>query len=185
MPPLANATPGNATPGILPFIEIVQPTSIHQSAFLKSPSILNNNEMYVMDEAHKQDRQDSDATQPAGESSYWGRDRPLNKSDLLAGESIEQLFEYATRRGRFERTELDRLRFEALCLYCARRGYIPGALLTRCVFGAPSVSYIAASRDEKKAAERLRARELPSSSPAVKSLAEAFARRTRGAGRQT
>jgi hypothetical protein len=100
-------------------------------------------------------------------ANWWGRDQPLSKADLVQPESIERLFEYAVNRGRFERNEFDRLRFEALCIYCVRRGHIPGALLTRCVFGeAAGVRYLASGRDEDAARKRIRERTLRPASQA-------------------
>jgi hypothetical protein len=117
---------------------------------------------------------DEDAICQAGSETmrqWWGRDQPLSKSDLLSPESIERLFTYAVNRGRFERTDLERLRFEALCLYCCRRGHIPGALLTRCVFGSDHVQYIATARDEDAARSRMRKRAQPAADPAVTDVA--------------
>jgi hypothetical protein len=153
-PGVSNATPGNATPGV----------SMHASLH---PSSLNlQTTSSCMHERNA----------APGVSGCWGREELLTKSDLLDRGSINRLFEYAVSRGRFQRHDLDRLRFEALCLCCARKGIVPGALLTKCVFGGPRVEYIATDADEEKARERLRARDEAPAAAAIP-LAQAFARR--------
>jgi hypothetical protein len=57
---------------------------------------------------------------------------------------------------------------------CARRGIIPGALLTKCVFGtAAAVNFIAADSDMETARQRLRQR-TPKPAEAARPLAAAL-----------
>jgi len=112
----------------------------------------------------------------APRESYWGRPTPLAKADLLDPASIEELYRHAVARGRFLDNELDRLRFEALCLFVARVGSNPGALLTKCVFAGATVDYRAGIPEEKEAADRIleRARLAAPTPPTAATLGQAL-----------
>jgi hypothetical protein len=58
----------------------------------------------------------------------WGRE--LTRSDLRDSVIVLSLFEFAVSREWIGNSELDRLRFFALCRACAIKGKNPGAYLT-------------------------------------------------------
>lgn len=66
---------------------------------------------------------------------FWGRPGDLTRADLRDFRTLTHLFEFTLARGwgDLKRSEVDRLKFFALCIYVADRGDHPGKCLTDAV----------------------------------------------------
>lgn len=79
------------------------------------------------------DREEMDggkAESDAAPRLYWGRLDPLTAEDLRDGAVVRELWSYARLQRWVGGGEAKRLRFFALCLYCARVADDPGKMLT-------------------------------------------------------
>lgn len=70
--------------------------------------------------------EDRDRRKSRGKT-FWGFERPLTRSDLTNGATVQTLFEFALARGwgDLQATELDRLKFFALCRFCGHKASDP------------------------------------------------------------
>lgn len=76
------------------------------------------------------------AEKQPGRKSWWGLSRPLSRGDLREARVLSQLLLYARSRGWIGPTDLDAIRFFALCHFCSEVGNRPGAFLTHLIAGA-------------------------------------------------
>ena len=100
----------------------------HRNDQLKRPSfhvgdVLSSREKDVSTERRQAPKQ------------FWGRSGDLTRADLRDPRTLQHLFEFALARnwGGLKRSEADRLKFFALCIYVAERGEHTGKCLTDAV----------------------------------------------------
>jgi len=109
-------------------------------------------------------------------NNWWGRSTKITRDDLRDPHTIQELYEHACAAGWLTDAPAQRLRFHALCRYCARLANNPGAMLTSNVLAD---RWHASEEDERSARDGIKRLHAVAEPPAAAPPATPAERRRR------